>query len=249
MASSDKNLSLENLDLSNFVKCEIIKESGKITNIIVSQVNIPEIVEHIYERVDPRNNLKDPHIHQQYNILGQDQKLLLASQMLITRYCIHRVLTHFKIYESDSWTYQVGADYYGEEINKINLKASIGTKIDNILEHLRVRNISEKLEIILKMEYGHLIPSVVNKKWYVRQISPKNLYFSNSEHYDECLADLEKEDRAEYKKVLEEYPYPRAITILSPDGKYKVIDGYHRLVGTPEGLNPLVIYCLREEST
>ena len=247
MASTSEKPGLESLDLAAFVKYDIIKESGKITEIKVNSVDLPEIVEHIYERVDPRNNLKDPHIHQQYNILGQDQKLLLASQMLITRYCIHRVLTHFKVYEGHVWGYQVGADYYGEEINKIHLKASVATKIANLLEHLRVRTISEKLEIILKMEYGHLIPSVVNKKWFVRQVSRKNLYYSNADHYRECLDDLGKEENEDYKKVLEEYPYPRAITILSPDGKYKVIDGYHRLVGTPEDMNPLVIYCLRED--
>jgi hypothetical protein len=236
---------LENLDLSTFLKYEIVKESGKITNIKVTQVDIPGIVEHIYERVDPNNNLKDTFIHQQYNILGHDQKLLLATQMLITRYCIHRVLTHFKIYQEAAWTYQVGADYYGEEINKVHLKAAIGVKISNLLEHLRVRNISEKIEVILKMEYGHLIPSVQNKKWLVKQIPKDKLHYSNNEHYTECLNDLTKPDNLEYKKSLEEYPYPRAITILSPDGKYKVIDGYHRLVGTPDDTSPLVIYCLR----
>lgn len=237
----------DNPDLSSFVEYETIKENGKISGIKVNKVKLPELVEYLYERVDPKNNLNDPVIHRQYSILSQDQKLLLASQMLITRYCIHRVLTHFKIYQGDNWTYTIGADYYGEEINKITLKASVLQKLFNLLEHLRTKNISGKLEIILKLEYGHLIPSVVNKRWFVKQISPSNLYYSNSEHYAECLADLEKPENSDYKQILEEYPYPRAITILNPDGKYKVIDGYHRLVGTPKDMNPLVIYCLRDD--
>lgn len=238
---------LESLDLGPFVNYDVLKENGKITGLNVTRIDLPGIVEYIYERVDPKNNLKDPIIHQQYNILSQDQKLLLASQMLITRYCIHRALTHFKLYQGQHWTYQVGADYYGEEINKIMLKAPIAQKLTGLLDRLRVRNISEKLEIILKLEYGHLIPTVVNKKWYVRQISPDNLYFSNSDHYAECLEDIENPENQDYRQVLEEYPYPRALTVLNPDGKYKVIDGYHRLVGNPEGVNPLVIYCLRDE--
>ena len=236
---------LETLDLSNYLKFDIVKESGKITNIKVTEVDIPAIVEHIYERVDPNNNLKDTYIHQQYNILGHDQKILLATQMLITRYCIHRVLTHFKIYQEAAWGYQVGADYYGEEINKIHLKPILANKIANLLEHIRVRNISEKIEVILKMEYGHLIPSVMNKKWQVKQIPSDKLYYSNNDHFNECTADLTKPENASYSKTLESYPYPRAITIMSPDGRYKVIDGYHRLVGAPAGTSPLVIFCTR----
>ncbi len=247
MTSLVDRTQLGQLDLRNFVEFEIMKEGGKISEIKVKHVDLPGIVEHIYERIDPKNNLKDPFIHSQYNVLGQDQKLLLASQMLITRYCIHRILTHFKLYMGSTWTYGVGADYYGEEVNKVHIKPQVASKIHNLLEHLRVRNISEKLEMVLKMEYGHLIPSVVNKTWYVKQISRDHLYYSNTEHYDECLEDLQNADNEAYKKVLEEYPYPRGITILNPEGKYKVIDGYHRLVGTPEESNPLVIYCLRDD--
>lgn len=295
MSHSSNHFNLSKLNLASFVKYDTIKDNGKITDLRITQVDLPAIVELLYERVDPKNNLKDPIIHQQFNILGQEQKLILASQMLITRYCIHRILTHFKLYQAVNWEYAVGADYYGEEINSITIKTQLANQIAAMLESLRVRNVTEKLEIILKLEYGRLIPSIVKKKWYVRQVSVDDLYYSNQEHYEQCLQDIncqrdendgselleeelaqllsEKEvlednneelelrrkleelrrhqeelkRKQEYRKVLEEYPYPRAITILNPDGKYKVIDGYHRLVGTPEGINPLVIYCLRDE--
>jgi len=240
---------MDKLNLASYIKYEIIKDKGKITDIIIKSVDLPNIVELLYEKVDPKNNLKDPIIHQQYNILGQDQKLMLATQMLITRYCIHRVLTIFKIYQRDVWDYHVGADYYGEEINSIVIKPMIANKISSILECLRVRNISEKIETVLKLDYGRLIPSIVKKTWYVKQVSIKDLYYSNQEHYQQCINELTEQNelKSEYHRTLLEYPYPRAITILNPDDKYKVIDGYHRLVGIPKDTNPLIIYCLRDE--
>jgi hypothetical protein len=203
--------------------------------------------------------------------------------------------------------------------------------------------------MILKLEYGRLIPSIMNKNWYVCQVTPQELHYSNQEHYFQCQSDLRGENKKNkqidsnpvipsdsnpamlpsnsnpvipsdlnpdsnpaipsdsnpiipsdsnsaipsdsnsaipsdsnpsinqdvsdsvvttdsvvtsesnvkemdimkqrmvtYAEILKEYPYPRAITILSPQGKYKVIDGYHRLVGCPEEKNPLIIYCLQD---
>lgn len=238
---------LENLDCSAFIKYETKKENGKISDLQITDVDLPALVEQLYEKVDPRNNLNDTRIHFQFSILGQEQKLLLASQMLITRYCLHRVLTHYKVYESDNWSYQIGEDYYGEEIQGVSLKPEIASKIEHFLEDLRTKNVTEKIEMVLKLEYGRLIPSVVNKKWYVCQVQPHELYYSNQEHYLQCQSDLKTDEFEQYREILRSYPYPRALTILNPNGQYKVIDGYHRLVGCPTDQNPLVIYCLRDE--
>jgi len=237
---------LDTSDLSKFVQYEALKDNGKISSVLIKHVNLPEIVEYLYESVDPKNNLKDTLIHQHFNMLGQEQKLLLASQMLITRYCIHRVLTHFKVYNSNAWTYKTGADYYGEEIQMIGITSNLAKQIENVLETLKNKNISEKIELILQLEYGHLIPSVIKRKWFVQQVSIDDMYFSNEEHYQKCKDDLDLADQESYRQSLAEYPYPRAISILNPDGKYKVIDGYHRLVSSQNNQDPLIIYCLRD---
>ena len=165
--------------------------------------------------------------------------------MLITRYCIHRVLTHFKVYSSENWSYSIGEDYYGQEIQGLSLKPNIANQINQTLEELKIKNINERIELILQLEYGRLIPSVINKNWQITQVNPKMLYYSNSEHLEQCRQDLNKPEFADYKKILLEYPYPRGLTILNKDGQHKVIDGYHRLVATHENNHPLVIYCLR----
>lgn len=238
---------LENLDCSAFIKYETKKEKGKISELTITEIDLSALVEILYEKVDPRNNLNDTRIHFQFSILGQEQKLLLASQMLITRYCIHRILTHYKAYHAGNWNYTIGEDYYGEEINNVHLKPEIATKIEQSLEELRTKNITEKIELILKLEYGRLIPSVKNKKWHVCQVESRELHYSNQEHYAQCKFDLESDEFKHYSEILKSYPYPRALTILNPDGQYKVIDGYHRLVGCSDDQNPLIIYCLRDE--
>lgn len=233
------------MDFSKHINYIVIKDNGKVTGITIKNIDLSLIVEELYPLVDPKNNLCDPMIHQHFKMLSQEQKLLLASQMLITRYCLHRILIHLKVYLSNSWTYKIGADYYGEEVQMISLNPNIARQVDILIESLRLKNITEKLEKILTLEYGHLIPSVRKKKWYVKQVNFDELYFSNEEHLEECKLDLEKQP--DYKKSLETYPYPRAITILNQDGKYKVIDGYHRLMGCQEYENPIIIYCLRDE--
>lgn len=237
---------LENLDCSAFIKYDAEKENGKISKLKITKVDLLPLVEQLYEKVDPKNNLNNQMIRFQFNLLGQEQKLLLASQMLITRYCIHRILTHHKVYLEENWNYQVGEDYYGEEIQGLTLKPQVATKIEHSLEELRIKNSTEKIEMILQMEYGRLIPSVINKKWAVSQVTPEELYYSNTEHHEQCKNNLQEEQNTEYAKTLSEYPYPRGLAILNPNGKYKVIDGYHRLVGCPKDQNPLIIYCLRD---
>lgn len=233
---------LEKLDYTNFVKYDSKKEKGKITELKITQIDLPLMVEELYPLVDPKNNLKNNMILFQYNLLGQDQKLLLASQMLITRYCLHRILTHFKVYQPENWTYQLGEDYFGQEIQGLMLKSICQKKIEQQLEELRSKNNTEKIEMILKLEYGRLIPSVTNQQWSVIRVDPNELHYSNDEHQLQCKTDLGQPEFTKYAQILREYPYPRGLAILDPvTKKYKIIDGYHRLIGSPSDEEPLII--------
>ena len=84
------------------------------------------------------------------------------------------------------------------------------------------------------------------KQWFVGRVHPKNLIFSNTEHYLKCKNDLDNAENRTYRKSLMDFPLPRGISVLEPNGNHKVIDGYHRLVGTPKGEHPLIIYCPRD---
>ena len=63
-------------------------------------------------------------------------------------------------------------------------------------------------------------------------------------HYIQCQHKLT--DNEQYRRSVDDLPYPRGIAIVNPDGTYKVIDGYHRLAGAPEDEDPLLIYCVRD---
>jgi hypothetical protein len=144
----------------------------------------------------------------------------------------------------EQWMYKTNRDYYGEEIQTILVKPLIAKQLELQLEELRNRSVAEKIEYVLKLEYGHLIPSVVNKKWFIKKVQAKDLEYSNTEHYLACQHDLETD--LNYRRSVTELVYPRAIVVFNPNATCKVIDGYHRLVGTPTGEDSMVIYCLRE---
>jgi hypothetical protein len=236
---------LEKLDFAPYIEYNTVKDDDKrVTGVKINYVDLAKIVEAIYPLVDPKNNLKDPIIHETYRSLGEKQKLMLASQMLITRYCIHRLLIQLNLHMGDVWMYKSAFDYYGEEVQVIHLKPTLRIRLEAFLTELKNKNASEKIEMVLLLEYGRLIPAVTKKQWFVTRVHPSDLVFSNTEHYMQCKADLEKND--DYRRSLKNFPLPRGITVLNPDNNHKVIDGYHRLVGTPEGEHPLVIYCLRD---
>ncbi len=234
------------LDCAPYIEYQTIRDDkNDIKAIKITQVNLCDITEELYPLVEPKNNLKDPIIQQQFNILGEEQKLILAMQMLITRYCIHRILCHHKIWQQEVWMYKTSRDYYGAEVQNICLKPNPAREIERMLEDLKPKSPAEKIEQVLLLEYGYLIPSVVGKKWAVKRIDPKTLEYSNTEHHMRCQHEVK--ENPSYRQSLQDFSYPRAITLFNPTtNNYKVIDGYHRLVATPTEENPLIIYTTRD---
>jgi len=262
---------LSKLNFAPFIQYEpITDDNHKISGITIKKVDLIGITELIFEHLDPKNNLKKPMIKQQFDFLTDPQKRLLVQEMIITRYCIHRVLTHHKLFHplhtitpaptknsknskiepSNTpeknmpyfiWNYHLDQDYYGEEVSQITLKSPLAEELSRALSGLQHKSSTERIEYVLKMEYGYLIPSVKGRKWYVVQIAKGDLYFSNQEHYEKCVAELQQEESKEYTQSLLELKYPRAITARVEPHKYKVIDGYHRLAGSGTEKPPIVI--------
>lgn len=252
---------LEDLNCLPFVKYQThVNSEGLIDRIDIKNVNLPSMVEAIYPYLDPKNDLKK-HSYA-FNLLPEDQKRMLATDMLIFRYCIFRILTHYQIYRSTiaennprtkeseedkssiilpKWGYKLGEDYYGQELEGIYLYHEFSKQLDIHFDFLKRHNSSSQLEYILQLEHGHLLPSLKNQKWKIKQVDANHLYFSNQIYQEKCHQNL-KED-SEYLTQLHQLPYPRGITIYQKDlDRYKVIDGYHRLIGKREGESPLVIY-------
>jgi len=240
--SSDSNYVLTNeensnnkMDTKNNTNLNFQKYTIKSVNI--SSIRIDDLVDYCYEILDPKNNLNNPVIRQTFEVLDQKKKREIGRRMLIYRYCIHRILTLNKIYKPENWIFKTMNDYYGEEVDIICLKPKVSEKVDLELLCLSGKNESKKMEYILELEYGHLIPTVINKNWDIVQIDQSQLIFSNQKHFEQCQSETKT-------KYLETYKLPRGVVSKQGDtGKYKVVDGYHRLCSVSPDQKFLVIYC------
>ena len=98
---------------------------SKVTKVTIKNVRMNDIVEKLYSHLDPRNNLRDPVINMTFQSLPTDIRKKIGTGMLIFRYCIHRVLTHYGIYQNKNWDSYVVDDYYSQEVSDIRLKTRI----------------------------------------------------------------------------------------------------------------------------
>lgn len=140
----------------------------------------------------------------------------------IEKYCIDRILTCLKVYDPKKWEVKTTDGYYGEEIDGVYfLDFEIQNKIEELL---KLENDNEKIEFVLKLEYGYLLESIKDCNWSIEKTTKNKIIFPQ-EFY---LSKLDKNIVSMYK----EYPFARGI-VLQDGENYKVIDGYHRLSAAP----------------
>lgn len=197
-------------------------------------------MEYVYERLDPRNNLRESTVKLAFNAMPDETKQRLATSMLIYRYCIHRILTHFKIYKDENWQYYLTDDYYSQDVHTIKLKPSLAEDIDHCLKKMISLRDGKKIEYVLELEFRRVLLEVRDRDWHISKVKREQLKFTNESLLNKC--------REEDLSYLESYKLPRALCIVDPtsgEPVYRVIDGYHRLADIFERDEPacLVIYC------
>ena len=158
-----------------------------ISGINVEHVKLMDLTEWIYSKLFPKNNLQDPIVYKTFQGLPLINQKIIGTSMLIARYCIYRLLSHFKVYSSSAWTYRLVNDYYGTQIEVIMLLPQLGKSLDEHFYNLKNRNDQLKIEYVLTIEYGRLLPTVMKKKWYVAEVDSNSLEFSNPVHLNNCL--------------------------------------------------------------
>lgn len=203
-----------------------------IKSVTVQKVRINDLVEHVYSKLDTRNNLRDPVVKTTFDALPELAKKKLATSMFIYRYCIHRILTHFKLFTPEVWKYYATDDYYSQEVNNVFVERNRATIIDRVLNEMRELPDNKKIELMLQLEYGKVLPTIKDKVWRIATITKDDLLFSNESHLKKCI-DTDK-------SYLDSYKLPRGLCVLMANGKYRVIDGYHRLCNI---VTALIIYC------
>ena len=224
-------MSLFSRDFKHYMDVTIEKEDGErmamVSLVRINTIRLNDIVEYLYERLDPRNNLRDPTVKVAFDALPKDTKISLATSMFIYRYCIHRILTLHKVYIPDYWQYHLTDDYYAQDITAITLKDELATEIDRKLRHMVSLRDNKKLEYVLEMEFNRVLPEIQGKEWHIATVPLSSMRFTNEKLFNKCL----EEDLS----YLQSYKLPRALCIkddtMNPqtDKCYRVIDGYHRL--------------------
>lgn len=148
----------------------------------------------------------------------------------IDLYTIDRVLRHFKIWETNNWEMEIEGGYYGQEMGDITLIDSVAKEIESHLDIVfSIDDLSGRIEYLLGLEYGHLLPELTGCKYEVIEVDKKDIIFGSEGHYE----------KVKYKK-LDHYLDPkyhgiRGIVLLKErkaGNQWRLLDGYHRCAST-----------------
>ncbi len=205
-----------NIEYETYYNCEeygcdddFCCRCGKIENARVEEqdINATEIANQIYKSA------------KKYFEFNKNDKEII-------NYCIERIVSINKIYSNpDCFFIDIGPGYYGEEIDDVYIE---NVNLENdINEFINIKNNSERIEFILKLEYGEVFPKYKNKKWKVESINKNDVFIPSSSH-------MQKIDRDKIKFYEKSsYTHPRGIYVYK-NSKYELVDGYHRFKASDE---------------
>ena len=152
----------------------------------------------------------------------------------VDQYCINRILSKYKVWESDSYDINVDNGYYGQEISSVELSS-----FDEILDHclivVSMGSVNDKIRYVLNLEYGFVnfesndfVPILLDRSKIDKKSIKKN-------HLKSVLS----EDLSHYNDDV--YYLPRGI-VRKVGNNYSIIDGYHRIFSTSQ--NDILVYQL-----
>ena len=197
---------------------EGICRCGTINNEHIDSVDVSLIVKRIYDeffeqgKAANRNNA----INEVLYGIGKD----------IDIYTIDRILRSYKIWENDNWNIEVEGGYYGQEAGDVTIKETIADKIDEELWTVfSLPSLKEKIEYLLKVEYGKVLPELSNCSYESIVIDKDDVIFGVDKHLNKVMKkDLDFYSDKNYNGI-------RGIVVKSGD-KWRIVDGYHRIFTT-----------------
>jgi len=138
----------------------------------------------------------------------------------ITQYCIDRVLTLLEIYDKECLEIRTEPGYYGEEIEGVYLEHPhiYETKIQELLN---LKTDREKIEYVLRLEYGFILDSVENCNWNIITVNKDKIIFPQNAYQQKI--------NTKALEIYKNYPFARGIVIPVDSTRFKVVDGYHRI--------------------
>ena len=141
-------------------------------------------------------------------------------------YTIDRILRSYKIWENENWNIEIEGGYYGQETGDVTIKEAIADKIEAELWLVfALPTLKEKIEYLLKVEYGKVLPELSNCNYESIVIDKEDVIFGVEKHLNKVM----KKDLDFYSD--KNYSGIRGIVVKSGD-KWRIVDGYHRIFTT-----------------
>jgi hypothetical protein len=194
---------------------EYICRCSTIENARVEDVDVKIIVDKIYALYF--DNSKSTKRHNTIN------SILYGMGKEIDIYTIDRIVRAHKIWKSDNWDISIEGGYYGEELGDIKIIESLAKRIERDLDlAFDIDDLDKRIEFILNIEYGYILPELVNSKYEIVEIKKSDIIFGSDDHYRKIqMENLEHYSNKNYSGI-------RGI-VKEKDGKFRLIDGYHRV--------------------
>ena len=138
-------------------------------------------------------------------------------------YTLDRVCRILKIWNNLEISIEAG--YYGDEVGGIFLFNKFSEKLtENLSKAFSTQSLKERVELLLKLEYGELIDLVKDKTWSVIEINIDEVDMGNKNYFDKVLKELKVKDN------YSNYDTGKIQgVVVNSSGKFRLIDGYHRI--------------------
>ena len=221
---------------------EGICRCGRIVDAHVESVDLTCLTTEIYDQLIPSDKKSKK----------RDTKLseLLYGGEIVDKYCIYRILSINKVWNTDLWEVNTSGGYYGDEIDSVTLDivtlSKVSTQCSKIFEFTTLR---DKLLYVIELEYGFILDELKDCDFELIKIYKNHIDFKklNQNH----IKNVKMEDLDHYS--IDNYDLPRGIvrgdsTGWVPMDNYKIVDGYHRIIASSDKKSFEVFRVIKNEN-
>jgi hypothetical protein len=218
---------------------EGICRCGRINDAHVESVDLSYLTIEIYDQLVPSNSKskkRDSRISQ-----------LLYGGELVDKYCIYRILSINKVWNTDLWEVNTSGGYYGDEVDNVTLDISVLSKVSTQCSKVfELSTLRDKLLYVIELEYGYILEDLKDCDFEIISIYKSYIDFKklNQNH----IKNVKMEDLDHYSN--NNYDLPRGIvrgdsTGWVPMDNYKIVDGFHRIIAAHDK-KPFQVFCVKK---
>lgn len=147
----------------------------------------------------------------------------------LDQYCLSRIATHGPLADLACYRVQVGAGYYGDEIESVRLDSTAtATVVRDFMKVLARTDSKSKVLDTLEYEYGYVLPKLQTiNSVAISSIPIGQILIGQTEHYrrlNRTVVQRYQEQKDSYFAKL-----PQVVVLQTQPNQYNLIDGYHRL--------------------